>query len=75
MLWKVTPDYIDYDLHDGSILVADTKEEAERFANEEFSNEHFDAAWKDGKPQVWTAWLIEIETLEKGILLSSYNAG
>jgi len=72
-LWKVTPDYIDYDLFDGGLVVAGTKQEAECLADKELKSKDNSWAWKDEKPQVWTAW--KIETLDKGLLFSSFNAG
>lgn len=74
MLWKVTPDYADYDMYDEAIIKADSKEEAETIATQEFNCEYLGLKVNDSK-QVWTAALIEVDKLEEGVILSSFNAG
>ena len=74
MLWEVTPDYIEYDLYDGAIIIADTKEEAEEIANSELKCELNSWAWKDDKPQSWKAEPLNTET-GNGVVFTSFNAG
>ena len=75
MLWKVIPDdkHTDYDMYDGAIIKADTKEEAERIATKEFN--HMSWYWKEDTKQIWTATPLIIDELENGIVFESYRAG
>ena len=75
MLWEVKPNYVEYDLYDGAIIIADSKEEAERLAGIELRHEYCFWAWHDGKPQTWTAELLDIDKMENGVMFTSFNAG
>lgn len=75
MLWEVKPNYFEYDLYDGAIIVAETKDEAERIANVELKHEYNSWAWYDDKPQVWTAKLLDLAKAENGVVFTSFNAG
>lgn len=74
MFWELTPNYNDYDLFDGAIIFAESKEEAENIAknSEELINDGNSWAWKNNEPQVWTAKPL---SKEKGIVFTSFNAG
>lgn len=75
MLWKVKPNYVEYDLYDGAIIIADSKEEAERIAGIELRNEHNSWAWHNDKPQTWTAELLDVDETENSVVFTSFNAG
>lgn len=74
MFWEVKPNYNEYDLFDGAIIFAESKEEAENIANnnEELINEYNSWAWKNNEPQIWTAKPL---SKEKGVVFTSFNAG
>lgn len=71
MLWEMIPDYTEYDLFDGAIVSADTKEEAEKIANVELKGDEY--AWEGGKPQKWRAIPFEYES--NSVVFSSFRAG
>jgi hypothetical protein len=76
-VWHVfrTDGYVGYDEYDGHIVAADTKEEVIDLLNERFSY----TADRHGNISFWgtisrTPYKIE-EVAERGIVLSSFNAG
>lgn len=75
MLWQVKPNYVEYDLYDGAIIIADSKEEAERIAGIELRNEYNSWAWHNDKPQTWTAELLDVDKTENSVVFTSFNAG
>lgn len=79
ILWEVKPDYEEYDLYDGAIVVANTKEEAEEIANKELNELYYfwemDKIEGIGSPQTWTATQVDINELMPKILFKSLRAG
>lgn len=73
-LYRVLPDHCDWDMYCEGLIVADTEEEAVSIATESFNKDEA-ATWVKDTKQVWTAELIDLDTVEKGVLLDSFKAG
>lgn len=72
-IYLVTPDFVDYDLYQAAVIVAPTKQIAEKMAFNKFVlNEDIKSIYGEYS-QKWTAK--EIDTSVSKIVLADYNAG
>ena len=72
-IWIVEPDFIDYDLYKAAVVVASTKDEAERIAVSQLT----DNDWvKDNYVEEFRQnWSAKPVLEHPGIVLADFNAG
>lgn len=67
MIFIAKPDYEEYEMTDGAVIVADSEDEALCIAKKELNSDYFIAGHE--VPQKWTVKIID--TRQKGVILQS----